>query len=82
MSRLPLDTSEGSSFLKVSVTLVCFQLDGTLPLSREKLNRSFKGDDRGCASPFPASILHKSIAGRYRPVSYPDGPITARYRFM
>ena len=29
-----------------------------------------------------ASILHKSIAGRYRPVSYPDGPITARYRFM
>ena len=30
----------------------------------------------------PASILHKSIAGRYRPVSYPDGPITAHYRFM
>ena len=30
----------------------------------------------------PASILHKSIAGHYRPVSYPDGPITARYRFM
>ena len=28
------------------------------------------------------SILHKYIAGRYRPVSYPDGPITARYRFM
>ena len=31
---------------------------------------------------FPASILYKSIAGRYRPVSYPDGPITARYRFI
>ena len=30
----------------------------------------------------PASILDKSIAGRYRPVSYPDGPITARYRFV
>ena len=29
---------------------------------------------------FLASILYKSIAGRYRPVSYPDGPITARYR--
>ena len=29
---------------------------------------------------FPASILYKSIAGRYRPVSYPDGPITARYK--
>ena len=31
---------------------------------------------------FPASILYKSIAGRYRPVSYPDGPRTARYRFI
>ena len=30
---------------------------------------------------YPASILYKSIAGRYRPVSYPDGPIPARYRF-
>ena len=30
----------------------------------------------------PASILYKSIAGRYRHVSYPDGPITARYRFI
>ena len=28
------------------------------------------------------SILHKSIAGRYRPVRVADGPITARYRFM
>ena len=31
---------------------------------------------------YPVSILYKSIAGRYRPVSYPDGPITARYRFV
>ena len=31
---------------------------------------------------FPAGILYKSTADRYRPVSYPDGPITARYRFM
>ena len=31
---------------------------------------------------FPASILYKSIADRYRPVSYPDGPITARYKFI
>ena len=30
----------------------------------------------------PASILYKSIVGRYRPVSYPDGPITARYRVI
>ena len=31
---------------------------------------------------FPVRIHYKSIAGRYRPVSYPDGPITARYRFI
>ena len=31
---------------------------------------------------FPVSILYKSIAGRYRPVSYPDGPITVRYWFI
>ena len=33
-------------------------------------------------SVFPASILYKSIAGRYRPVRVADGPITARYRFI
>ena len=33
-------------------------------------------------SNIPCSILHKSIASRYRPVSYPDGQITARYRFL
>ena len=30
----------------------------------------------------PDSIPYKSIAGRYRPFSYPDGAITARYRFI
>ena len=30
----------------------------------------------------PVSILHKSLAGRYRPVRVADGPIKARYRFM
>ena len=29
----------------------------------------------------PASNLRKSTSGRHRPVSYPDGPMTARYRF-
>ena len=28
------------------------------------------------------SILYKSIAGRYQPISYPEGQITARYRFI
>ena len=32
-------------------------------------------------SSHPASILRKSTSGRHRPVSYPDGPMTARYRF-
>ena len=31
---------------------------------------------------YPVSILYQSTAGRYRPVSYPDGPITARCRFI
>ena len=31
---------------------------------------------------FPASILYKSIAGRYQPVRVADGPITVRYRFI
>ena len=31
---------------------------------------------------YPASILYKSTVGRYRPVSYPDGPITAHCRFI
>ena len=32
--------------------------------------------------PYQASILYKSIAGRYRPVRVADGPIMARYRFI
>ena len=32
-------------------------------------------------SRIPASILRKSKSCRHRPVSYPDGPMTARYRF-
>ena len=35
-----------------------------------------------CKFNSPESILYKSIASRYRPFSYPDGPITARYRFI
>ena len=40
------------------------------------------GQRRPISANSPVSILHKSIAGRYRPVSYPDGPITVRYRFI
>ena len=31
---------------------------------------------------YPASILYKSTAGRYRPVRVADGPIAARCRFI
>ena len=31
---------------------------------------------------YPANILYKSTAGRYRPVRVADGPITARCRFI
>ena len=41
------------------------------------------GSDRFLyVSLYPASILYKSRAGRCRPVSYLDGPKTARYRFI
>ena len=35
-----------------------------------------------CGQYYPASILYKSTVGRYLPVSYPDGPITARCTFI
>ena len=31
---------------------------------------------------YPASILHKSIAGCHQPVRVADGPIMACYRFI
>ena len=42
----------------------------------------FRGAWQSACSRYPASILCKSIASRYLPVIYPDGPITARYRFI
>ena len=52
---------------------------GELTLSIEQMAENLPG--RGYKT-FPASILYKSIAGRYRPVRVADGPITAHYRFM
>ena len=53
-------------------------------LLRIPLKLALEGSIQLCATciAVPASILYKSIAGHYRPVSYPDGPITARYRFI
>ena len=38
--------------------------------------------DKHVRGVYPASILYTSIAGLYWPVSYPDGLITACYRFI
>ena len=54
----------------------------TLGRSMMKPLRHFRQDCLGSKSIHPASIHYKSTAGRYRPVSYSDGPITARYRFI
>ena len=39
-------------------------------------------EHRRAAKDDPVSILHKSTAGRYRPVRVADGPIMARCRFI
>ena len=59
------------TFFKNSVQFFC------RTIKKKSTLTSIKGYDI-----IPASILYKSTAGHYRPVSYPDGPITARYRFI
>ena len=58
--------------------------DVLLKYSAYDLTFSFESADISSIklTSYPVSILYKSIADRYRPVSYPDGPITARYRFI
>ena len=43
------------------------------------VNNKEKDPAEACLS--PASILRKSTSGHHWPVSYPDGPMTAQYRF-
>ena len=54
-------------------------LQGCICYLQSGVSYMVKVDDEECQ--IPASILRKSTSGRHRPVSYPDGPITARYRF-
>ena len=56
-------------------------LYGNNALSDQDNDLIFKAVQRYIVRTNPASILRKSTSGRYRPVSYPDGPMTARYRF-
>ena len=54
----------------------------TQPTNEKKRKSKHTMTDSTQATNNPVSILHKYIAGRYRPVRVADGPITARCRFM
>ena len=61
-----------------------FLLEQTLfkrGLVNTKANRKIisKDTEKATSTKLPASTLRKSTSGRHRPVSYPDGPMTARY---
>ena len=47
----------GHSFLSIGVILASFQVVGTLPCAKEKLNRSLKGLDNGFKSCFRSLLL-------------------------
>ena len=57
---------------KTETLLFCINSTGSFPLTNANNN----------GPGHPVSILHKSIAGRYRPVRVADGPKTTRYKFM
>ena len=48
-------------------------------MGRAKRKYAFKHEQK---VDYPASILHKSIAGHYRSVRVADGPIKARCKFI
>ena len=76
--------------LYICIRPIAYQFDGIILQSIKKYNDSFLLSiyfedyikHLYLQWDIPVSILHKSIAGRYRPVRVADGPITARYRFM
>ena len=75
-----VNTSNPFSFSEpLSVAFLCFFFSLKI-VERFKIRKPKRVYMHACEWN-PASILYKSIADRYRPVSYPDGPITARYRF-
>ena len=52
-----MDVSEGSLFVNIGEILASFQVVGTLPCTKEKLNRSLKGFDKGFDSCFRSLLL-------------------------
>ena len=83
LSHPPLQTS-------TQVVFLLTVLKGTPLLHFFFVRMSVNASVPSCLSLFdlvservlPVSILHKSIAGRYRPVRVADGLITARYGFI
>ena len=70
-------------FLKLSSCLLSCHLTMIVIFQKKILKKSTCILENKCQKrTIPVSILHKSIAGRYRPVSVADGPITARCRFI
>ena len=59
------------SFAKISLNICLLEL-----------LEEFQGKQKNGLESAKVAFFYKSIAGRYRPVSYPDGSITARYRFI
>ena len=61
-----------------AISLIVCPLSG----ADQEGSRGFSRTLFGSWNSYPASILYKSTAGRYRPVRVADGPITARCSFI
>ena len=59
----------------------CMNAQANLSLRLAQMSEDTVLHSRDDSVNIPASILRKSTSGRHRPVSYPDGPMTVRYRF-
>ena len=65
--------------------LICYENEKNKWINKASSNEDSTGLYRHVHSLVilnPARILYKSTAGRYRPVSYHDGPKMARCRFI
>ena len=75
-----IDTTENSYKIPFfSKPPSCFMKNNNTGAIQDLLHKGLI--EKSESAPYPASILRKSTSGRHRPVSYPDGPMTARYRF-
>ena len=77
-------SSENFQFLEVKISIYLNRRVLVMPLQNAAkiFSWSIPSLQSRWTSECSASILYKSIAGRYQPVRVADGPITARYRFI